>query len=261
MSPFAPIDGLGRIAIALALYLTGIAAAVAVALRHLLVPGRVPGDVLLRQVLFTGVQAVPFVLLLAGLTATTLVAQVQVQASGLGEGLGPLLVTLLVRELGPLLTALVVVGRSGTAIATELANMRVAGEVDGLVYSGVDPFRYLVVPRLAGMAVSLVCLTLVWTAAAVITGFALARLWLGAAAPPWGAYAESLALAFGPADPPILLAKTVVPGLVVAAIACREGLACDDGITGVPRAASRAVVRSFAAVVVWNVLVTLVAVA
>ncbi|MCK6489814.1 MAG: ABC transporter permease [Planctomycetes bacterium] len=260
----APVDALGRATIALTSYLVEIATAVALSVRHLVLPARggrrVAGDVLARQVYFTGVEAVPFVLLLAGLTATALVAQVQVQASGLGTGLGPLIVTLLLRELGPLLTALVVIGRSGTAIATELANMRVAGEIDGLAYAGVDPFRYLVVPRLAGMAVAMVCLTLVWVAAAVVAGFALARLWLGTAAPPWGAYAESLALALDLTDPLVLLAKTLIPGLVVAAIACREGLACDEAVTGVPRAASRAVVRSITAVVVWDVLVTLVAV-
>ena len=257
----AAVDGLGARTVGLGSYLCEVAAIIASGVRHLAWPTRgqrhLPLDVLARQIYFTGVQAVPFTMLLAALTAVALVVQVQVQSAGIASGLvGSLIVTLLVRELGPLLTALVVVARSGTAVATELANMRVAGEIDALEAAGIDPFRYLLVPRLAGFAAALVCLTMVYLGAAVVTGFALSRLWLGEAAPGWSAYAETLAANLSPLDPLILLAKTVVPGLLIAAIACREGLACRGSVTAVPRAATAGVVRALAAVVVWDVLVT-----
>ena len=257
------VDALGAWVVGVVVYLVEIAALTAVGVRELLWPSRgtrrLPLDVLIRQIYFTGVQAVPFTLLLAALSAVVLVVQAQVQANGVAAGMvGSLIVTLLVRELGPLLTALVVVSRSGTAIATELANMRVAREIDGLEAAGIEPFRYLVLPRLAGFALALTGLTMLYLAGAIGSGFVLARLWLGDAAPIWSVYAESLAANLSPLDPFIILAKTLIPGLLCAAIACREGLACSYSVTAVPRAATAGVVRAIMAVVVWDVLVTVI---
>ncbi len=116
-------------------------------------------DVLWRQVYFTAVRGTPFTLLVALLVALAVAAQSPYSAAAGGDVLGTVLVATLVRELAPLLTAWIVIARSGTAIAAELATMRIEGEVDALVGMGIDPFEYLVIPRVVGTAVAVVSLT------------------------------------------------------------------------------------------------------
>jgi phospholipid/cholesterol/gamma-HCH transport system permease protein len=211
--------------------------------------------VLGKQVQFTGLDAVPFAGVLAMFTALSVVAQIQLVGLGQSELFGKLMVVVMVRELGPIIVALVVLARSGTAVATEMATMRVAGEVETLEKRGIDPFSYLVVPRLGGMAVSLFCLAQVFIFIAIVGGFILSRL-IVPDAPVFGEYVRLITSQLDWLDALVLLAKTLVPGLLIGAIACREGLACGSTYTDVPRATTRAVVRSFIAVFCWNALVT-----
>ncbi len=257
------IDAVGANTVALASYVLDIATLVGYGLLRIARWRRVQPvtrQVLLRQVLFTGVEAVPFVALLALLTALSLVVQGQVQLGGLGQSdlFGKLLVVVLVRELGPLLISMVVIARSGSAIAAEVANMRVAGEIQALEWSGIDPFRYLVVPRLGGVCISLVCLVLLFIAFSLAGGFVLSLL-LVPGAPDLDRFTALLAQHLTPFDAVILLAKTVVPGLLITAIACKEGLGGPGIITEVPRATTRGVVRAITAVFVWDALITALA--
>jgi phospholipid/cholesterol/gamma-HCH transport system permease protein len=212
-------------------------------------------SVLLRQVQFTGVDAMPFTALLALFTALIVVVQIQLVGLGQSELFGKLMVVVMVRELGPIIVALVVLARSGTAVATEMANMRVAREVQTLELTGIDPFAYLVVPRLGAMAVSLFCLAQVFIAISLLGGFVLSAL-LVPDAPSFNDYVALIRAQLSYTDALVLVAKTVVPGLLIGAIACREGLECGLSYTEVPRSTTRAVVRSFSAVFFWNALIT-----
>ncbi len=118
-----------------------------------------------RQILFTGVEAVWLVVVIAVLAGISVVVQAQVWLARFGqtELLGAILVTVIIRELGPLLVNFVVIGRSGTAICTELANMKVRQEVEVLDAQGVDPIIYLVLPRILGMIISVFSLTYLLT--------------------------------------------------------------------------------------------------
>jgi len=133
-------------------------------------------DVLYRQVYFTGVRAIPFAAFLSLLVATMVAVQAPYSAAAGGNILGSVLVVVLVRELGPLAAALIVVTRSGTAMAAELATMGVSGETDGLAGMGVEPFEYLVLPRLVGTAISLVALTVLFLATSIFTSALLSPL-------------------------------------------------------------------------------------
>jgi phospholipid/cholesterol/gamma-HCH transport system permease protein len=210
-------------------------------------------QVLYRQVYFTGVKAVPFALLLALLVAVAVAIQAPWSAAAGGELLGRVLVVVLVRELGPVVAVTIVIARSGTAMAAELATMRVDGEVDTLAALGVDPFEYLVVPRLLGTALSLVSLTVLFLAAALGASALLSPLLGGPA--PLDLLAQ-VARALRAADGAALLAKTVVPGLTIAAVACLEGLAAWRSTTEVPPAVTATVVRAFSVVFGWNTLVS-----
>lgn len=250
----------GRAAIAAAAYVLSIATLIGYAVKHLLrgrrhIP-RVGQEVLKRQILFTGVEALPFVGLIALLTGGVVAVQSSLlSGAGGGELLGTLLVTVLVRELGPLIVAFIVIGRSGAAIAAELASMRVHRELDSLEAMGVDPFDYLVVPRLAGVVAALIGLSMAFVAMSLAAGWLILQ-GVVATPPPLGEYLAIIAAPMAGIDVAVLLAKTVVPGLIIAAIACHEGLAAAPSATDVPRAATRGVVRSLSAVFLWDAGIT-----
>ncbi len=217
-------------------------------------------NVLARQVLFTGYEATGFVSRIALLFGLLAVVQAQIWLAKLGQSalIGPVLVTVVIRELGPLLTNFVVIARSGTAISTELANMKVGGEVRALDAMGLDPFVYLVMPRVLGVAASTFCLTIVFSAVSLLGGYAC--LWLME----WGGlemglFFSNVVGAIGPADVATLLAKSVLPGMLTGACCCEEGLSVGYAVTEVPIAASRGVLRSIACLFVSAVVIDLAA--
>jgi phospholipid/cholesterol/gamma-HCH transport system permease protein len=210
--------------------------------------------VLYRQILFTGVQAVPFTALIAGLVAMIVVVQASLGGGMEGGPVGRLLVVVIVRELGPLVVGVIVVARSCSAIAAELGNMRVGREIDSLVAMGVDPFEYLVLPRLTGVAVAVMCLTVVFVTVSLGAGVAVSALL--ATKSGGGEIMKLIGENLQPMDHLVVLAKTVVPGLLMAAISCHEGLSASRSVTAVPPAVTAAVVRSLAAVFVWDAIVT-----
>jgi len=223
--------------------------------RHWRAPVR---NVLARQILFTGFQARRFVAILACLVGVSVVVQAQVWTAALGQAslLGPILVMVIFREVGPLLANFIVIARSGTAMATELAYMRVTSETHVLDAQGIDPFIYLVMPRVIGAAVSVFCLTVIFIVVAVSSGF-LSGILLGAnTGDPW-LFIDSVFGALKPADLFNLCAKTLVPGALMGTICCIEGLKIRGVITEVPQAASSAVVKSIMALFITSALVSL----
>jgi len=204
--------------------------------------------VLIRQVLFTGVEALGFIGFIAILTGASVVLQVHVWLSKVGQSqlTGPFLVLVVVRELAPLLANLVVIGRSGNAIAAELGQMAVAGEVRALSAQGVDPGVYLVLPRVVGTVVSVACLAVYFAAVALVSGYGAIVL-LHIRGPGALYFVNQLAAAIDGRDLANTAAKTILPALTAGVICTTEGL----GIAGragteVPRATTRAVQRSVA---------------
>lgn len=251
------LRALGDPAVDLAGYLTDVAA---ISGETALALGRSAGrirpvvrEVLWRQVYFTAVRAAPFTLLLALLVALAVAAQSPIAAGAGGDVLGAVLVATLVRELAPLLTAWIVIARSGTAIAAELATMRIEGEVDALLGMGIDPFEYLVIPRVIGAAVAVASLTVLFLGCSVGVSALLSPLLGG---PPPHVLLDHVTGALRPADAVALAAKTVVPGTAIAAIACHEGFRASRSTTQVPPAVTAAGVRAFTLVFVWNTMVT-----
>ncbi len=214
--------------------------------------------VLSLQFKFTALDAIPFTLILALAAALMVVVQLELLDLFKTEIPGKLVVAVLVRELGPLLAALVVLARSGTAIVTELAGMRASGEIDALRLRGIDPYDYLVIPRQGGVSLALVCLGQLFVVVALM-GVFLFSSWVAASPPTWGVLLGQLGAEMSLADLVVVLLKTLVPGHLIAVIACREGIACSARQTEIPRAVTRAIVRALVAVVLWNVLVSFAA--
>ncbi len=211
-----------------------------------------------RQIVFTGYDALGFVSIMALLTGIAVVVQAQVWMGRLGQSelLGPLLVAVIVRELGPILVNFIVIGRSGTAMAAELAGMTVRKEVDVLDAQGLDPMVYLVMPRAIGMAVCVCCLAVVFVLVSFGSGY-LCGAFMGTGPGEPTIFLRSVLRGAEPADFYNLLAKTLIPGLLTGVIASLEGLSVEGMATDIPQAVTRSVVRSYAAVVVVSVLVSI----
>ncbi|MEX1051192.1 MAG: ABC transporter permease, partial [Gemmatimonadales bacterium] len=207
---------------------------------------RVARRVLLNQVWFTALQAIPLVVVLASILSFLVISQAVAELGRLNatEYLGTLMVVAIVQELGPLLTALIVVSRSGTAIAAELATNTVMGEVRALEGMGIDPVHYLVLPRFGAALVSVVGLMIVFDVVALAAGLVAATANDMAAV----RYFEVVLRSLSTRDFGLTLAKGTVFGLIVGIVPSWHGLRVRRGPTEVPIAASRAVVVSIVGV-------------
>lgn len=152
------------------------------------------------------------------------------------------------RELGPLMTAIVVAGRTGAPFTEELGTARVANEIDALRGLGIDPIGYLVLPRMAAIVLTLPLLALVADAAGILGGLAVATLTMGMSGP---VYLRQMQGAVALHDIVFGLVKSALFGLAIASIACRQGLAATGGASSVERRTAATVVSIlFAAVVI-----------
>ena len=158
------------------------------------------------------------------------------------------------RELGPLVTAIVVAGRSGAGLASELATMRVSEEIDALQSMGFDPVRWLVVPRCLALVLTVPILTWVGDVLALGGGL-LATMAVSDLTP--RAYILGTAQAITGADFLSGLAKTPFLALAVGLIACGQGLAARGGATAVGARTTSAVVLAIFSVIVISALFTL----
>jgi len=217
-------------------------------------------EVFARQLLLFGVDSIRFILVLAGLVGVSIVVQLDVWAGKLGQSqqLGPLLVVVVARELGPLFANFVLIVRGGSAIATELGIMKVGGEVRVLEAQGIEPLLFLVMPRVLAMAAAAFCLTVIFVLAAFASGYGFGAFVGQANADP-ATFLETVFKAMHPSDAVGFLAKCLLPALLTAVICATEGLSVEGGLTQVPRATKRALARSLGALFLISVVVSLLA--
>jgi phospholipid/cholesterol/gamma-HCH transport system permease protein len=155
--------------------------------------------------------------------------------------LGSTMVIVVVRELGPLLAAMLVLARVGTAHVIELGTARAMGEVEALEALGIDPVHYLIVPRVIGMAAGIFSLTVYLIIGALASGYLWAFLQDVPLTP--GDYFKQLAEALGWLDFALLALKTLGFGFFIAIVTCYHGLAQPLRLEEVSRVAVRAVTQ------------------
>lgn len=199
--------------------------------------------VYLKQVYFSGVQSLPLVLLVGAAVAGIIIGQLRNFGESPKESI-EILLTITLDELAPLLTAFLITARSAPAMASELATMQANSEVRLLARLGIPALDYLVVPRVTGMATGALLLGIYFSFAASVAGSLFASgvhffdsLWM---------LAESLRIGVVL----VCLVKCVLFGAAISLVACQTGLATHGSYTEVPIAASRAVVRGLAFVLV-----------
>jgi phospholipid/cholesterol/gamma-HCH transport system permease protein len=165
---------------------------------------------------------------------------------------GTVMVTVVVRELGPLLTALIVLARIGTANVVELGTARAQGEVEALEALNIDPIHYLVIPRVAGVAVAVFALTIYLILIALVSGYLFIFIQDVPLLP--GDYFRQLAGALVWQDFALLGLKALLFGFVIALTTSYQGLAQPLRLEDVAGASTRAVVASVAACVLLDAL-------
>ena len=220
--------------------------------------GRTVRSAFARQLISSGVESVPFVLILAGLVGISVVQQLNVWAGKLGQSqtLGQLLVLVVARELGPLFANFVLIVRGGSAITTELGIMKVGGEVRVLEAQGIEPLLFLVMPRVLAMAVAAFCLTVIFVLMAFASGYGFG-VFIGQANADPAVFLNGVFRAVHPYDAIGFLVKCLLPALLTAVICSIEGLSVEGGAAAVPLAAQRALSRSLAALFVTSVGISL----
>ncbi len=207
--------------------------------------------VLVNQIRFTGLQAMGIVTLLSAILSFLVISQSVQQLGRYGalEQVGTIMVVVVIRELGPLITALIVVSRSGTAIAAEMATNRVMGEVTALEAMGIDPYIYLVLPRVLGAIVSVACLMVVFDAVALVSGYVGAVVVTDMQ---WRRYIEIVLATLSAKDVWITVAKGFTFGTAVAIHCAYHGLAVTRGPTEIPQAVTRGVVETIVAIFIMS---------
>jgi phospholipid/cholesterol/gamma-HCH transport system permease protein len=208
-----------------------------------------------RQMVFIGVRAAPMVALTAFSIGVTLAMQAahSLQALGAEIYVPDLVMLSILREMGPVLIAVIVIGRSGSAVAAELGTMKVSEEIEALEVMAINPVQYLVVPRFIAMLIMLPALTIFGNYIGVLGGWAVCRFALTfntagfiiralQSADTWDLYSGMI--------------KSVVFAWIIITIACNAGLHVEGGAEGVGQSTTSSVVQALLAMLVMNAVLT-----
>ena len=245
--PKSYTDLLGRKLFLFLLTVQGLGAFALITLGVILKKNRVARNVIwprIRQeIVRAGVGLLPMFLFVAFALGFLVIGQTVSALARVGatQYLGSTMVIVVVRELGPLLAAMLVLARVGTAHVIELGTARAMGEVEALEALGIDPVHYLIVPRVIGMAVGVFALTVYLIIGALVSGYLFAFLQDVPLTP--GDYFKQLAEALGWLDFALLALKAVAFGFFIAIVTCYHGLAQPLRLEEVSRVAVRAVTQ------------------
>jgi phospholipid/cholesterol/gamma-HCH transport system permease protein len=205
-----------------------------------------------RELIRSGVRLLPLFVFLSAALGLVIIGQMVSWLSRVGavDFLGTVMVVVVVRELGPLITALLVLARIGTANVVELGTARATGEVEALEALGIDPVHYLVVPRVVGMALGTFALTVYLILGSLISGYAWAFLQDVPLRP--DQYLAQLASALSWVDFAFLALKTCGFGTLIAMVTCYHGLAQPLRLEEISNAVVRAVAQAVVACVLLD---------
>lgn len=212
---------------------------------------RIRLDLLIRQIDFIGSKSVPVVIITGGFIGAVFAAQCEFQFRDLGmsSAVGPVVAIAMCRELGPVLCALMIAGRVGSAMAAELATMKITEQIDALRALAVYPTEYLIVPRFLGMLISMPILVGLAILCGIGAGYYVAVHVLDV---PGVYYWNNMVKYTHAKDIWIGLVKGFFFGLIIILVGCNKGLTSAQGAEGVGLATTEAVVDSFIIVLIAN---------
>lgn len=202
-----------------------------------------------------GVDSLPIIGLLSFLLGLILAFQSAYQLRQFGANIyvANLVSISMVREFGPMMTAILLAGRSGSSMAAELGTMKLQEEVDALETMGIDPSRYLVMPRMIAITIVQPALTVMSMVIGIFGGFIIGRLYLDITP---SIYIQKSIEAVTMGDFSHGMAKAVVFAWLIGVISCYSGMTVSKGATGVGQATTRAVVVSIFMIIVADSIFT-----
>jgi phospholipid/cholesterol/gamma-HCH transport system permease protein len=205
----------------------------------------------IKQMDLIGVGSLPIVLLTGFFTGGVLVLQVfpTLQYYSIQNEAGNSVATSLIRELGPVLTALMVSGRIGAAISAELGSMVVSQQIDAMRALGTDPVRRLVVPRIISLIFMLPLLTVAADILGLVGGGLIASSIYNQ---DWHVFATSVRVGISTSDLLSGMVKPLFFGLIIGAVSCYKGLTTSGGTVGVGRSTTDAVVIGSIWVIIFD---------
>lgn len=212
-------------------------------------------SLIIEQLYIVGVNSTSVVALVGVFTGAVLAVQGEYTLAQFGATAftGSAIALSLIRELGPVLTALMVNGRAGSAMTAELGIMKISEQIDALRSMAVDPIRYLMVPRLIAGVISVPLLTAVFDVVGIAGGYIVGIQTLGLAS---GTFVSHMIQSVSDVDVISGFVKSVVFGFCVSWIACYKGWTCGFGAVGVNKATTSAVVTASVVILVLDYFLT-----
>ena len=209
------------------------------------------------QMNIIGVRSVPVVMVTGAFVGMTLAVQAydQLVIMGLEERMGQLIGLSVVKELGPVLAAVMLAGRVGGALTAELGTMNVTEQIDAVRSMGTDPIRYLVAPRVLACLLLAPALIIYADLLGILGGYFVSVILKGVNS---RAYWNFSASAVELWDVSIGVVKGFFFGVAIAVISCYKGFTCREGAEGVGRACTEAFVASFIAILTINLALAMI---
>jgi len=209
----------------------------------------------MTQVLQIGVNSMLVIALIGLFTGAVLAVQGEYTLAKFGATAytGPAVALSLIRELGPVLTALMVIGRAGSAVTAEIGIMRITEQIDALRSMAVDPIKYLMAPRLAAGILAMPLLCGMFNVVGIFGGYAVAVGLLGLSP---GTFMSQIVSSVGTVDVYSGFIKATVFGLIFGWVACYKGYTCGFGAQGVNKATTQSVVTASVAVLIVDYFLT-----
>lgn len=222
-------------------------------LRHVFLP-RIRHEVL-YQFYVTGIKSLGVITVVAMFTGMILALQTGLELRRYGQevNIGTAVTVVMMREMGPFMTGLIIAASVGSAIAAQLGTMVVAEEVAALEVMSINPVRFLVMPRLVALAVMMPILTVYTNVLGVVGGALVGNSQLGVS---FTAYFDNATRYAENKDLYVGLFKAVLFGIIITTVACHQGFSASEGAVGVGRATRRTVIISFLTILVVGYMVT-----
>jgi phospholipid/cholesterol/gamma-HCH transport system permease protein len=209
----------------------------------------------IKQISFIGVKSSLIVVLTGAFTGMVLTLQTYygMETFGATALLGPTVALALIRELGPVISALMITGRAGSALAAEIGIMRITEQIDALSVMALNPFRYLVVPNLLAGIIVFPLLSSIFNVAGILGGYIVGVQLLGVSE---GGFFGEMINYLDMKDIMVGLYKSLSFGLIVAWISCYKGFNTTYGAEGVSKATTEAVVAASVFILIWDYFLT-----
>ena len=220
---------------------------------------------IILQTFFTAVEIFPILFVVATLFGTITIIEVisMMGKMGFADFVGSTIVIVIIREMGPILTAFLIAGRSGSSLTTYIGSMVINDEVDALASMGVNPIRFLVMPGLIGGCIAMFIMNIIFSASAIFGGFIVTKVIIHITGNilntqlTWSYLSTEIMNALEINDFGFMVIKPLVFGAIITTNACYQALNIQRDIRQVPKAVSRSVIKSFLYIVVADVIISI----